>query len=356
MAAVATSAVTLPALLQELADLPTHHARTQRVLNDLVVPDAGERYDEGIDAEAEETYHEPERTQSAFRNFCDWCKAHCAQLQPYSNNWELAAETAPEGSLWRKNVEAYRDFLWKTKPGKPFAEFCSTRDTVMTGSVFWPWVARTWRDAPQDLKDAFIAAASIRALAVAATWVEHLWDVDHPQCEAIRAGDIQPAKANIECTNFGQTKLVGPLNPDHLVHKGTRPYEFTLAGWHIPIYIKNPKTAPQFYFYDRFDRVLFRIWVPFDRTVLLTSLLRPLPTTPLRSRAGPPQVRRKPALPVMRCFSDDLLDSIAARHGGRTDLATIVDCIYDLRRDGFIGSEADEDAFIAEYRAFCRRD
>jgi hypothetical protein len=58
----------------------------------------------------------------------------------------------------------------------------------------------------------------------------------------------------------------------------------------------------------------------------------------------------------MRCFSDDLLDSIAARHGGRTDLATIVDCIYDLRRDGFIGSEADEDAFIAEYRAFCRRD
>jgi len=151
----ATTVMTLPTPIQALADLPTHKARTQRVLDDLVPADAGERYDEGVDAECPETYEEPERTQTPYRNFCDWCEAQCAQLQPYSNNWELAAATAAADSTWRKNVEAYRDLLWESKPHKPFAEFCSTRRSVMVGSVFWPWVARTWRTLPREVRAAF---------------------------------------------------------------------------------------------------------------------------------------------------------------------------------------------------------
>lgn len=344
--------MTLPAPLQALADLTTHKARTQRVLNDLVSDGDGERYDEGIDAEAEETYHDSKRTQSAFRNFCDWCEAHCAQLQPYSNNWELASETAPEGSLWRKNVEAYRDLLWKTKPGKPFATFCSTRDTVMETSVFWPWVARTWRTAPQEVKDAFIATSIIRSLAVVATWAEHLWDIDHPQCEAIRAGDLVPVKAQPQWNTFGSTKVIGPLDPEQWYHKNTKPYEVSLAGWHIPIYAKCLTTHPQVYFYDRFDRVLFRIWLPAGWTTPITSLMRPVNTTPTKE----PQVHRTPALPTTRRFHDDLLESIAARHNSRTDLDTMIRIIYSLRDDSFISTEDDEVAFIREYRAYCHRD
>lgn len=350
--------MTLPAPLQEIADLATHKARTQRVLNDLVPADAGERYDEGIDAEAEETYNEPERTQSAFRNFCDWCKAHCAQLQPYSNNWELAAETAPEDSLWRKNVEAYRDLLWKAKPGKPFAEFCSTRDCVMAESVFWPWVARTWRTAPKEVKDAFIAAASIRTLAVAATWVEHLWDIDHPQCEDIRSGNIQPVRAKVQWTDFGSTKLVGPLSPDHWHHTDTRPHMLALAGWHIPIYTKAIGAPDaRIYFYDRFDRVLFRIHLPAGGMETIIPLLRVTDVTPIRaSRTGPPQVRRKPHLPETQRFNDDLLDSIASRYDSRTDLDAIIRILYSLHDEGVISTEEDEIAFMREYRAFCHRD
>lgn len=353
---MAAAAMTLPAPLQEIADLATHKARTQRVLNDLVPADAGERYDEGIDAEAEETYNEPERTQSAFRNFCDWCKTHCAQLQPYSNNWELAVETAPEGSLWRKNVEAYRDLLWKAKPGKPFAEFCSTRDTVMADSIFWPWVARTWRTAPKEVKDAFVAAASIRALSVAATWVEHLWEVDHPQCEDIRAGNIQPAKAKVESTKFGTTTVVGPLDTDHWYHRGAKPHMVTLTGWNITIHTRALGTpSSRFYIYDKFDRVFFRIHLPEGGIEAITPLLKATSTEPVKATTAPPRASRIPYLPSTRRFHTDLFDSVAARHGTRTGLEAMCRIIYRLREEGFINTEEDETAFLTEYRAWCRQ-
>jgi len=351
--AAATASVTLPAPLQALADLSSHRARTQRVLDDLVPVDAGERYDEGVDAECPETYEEPERTQSPFRNFCDWCKAHCAQLQPFSNNWELAAETAPEDSLWRKRVEAYRDLLWKTKPGKPFAEFCSTRDSVMESSVFWPWVARTWRTAPQEVKDAFVAAAAVRGITVAVTWVEHIWDVDHPQSQEIRSGSIKPVNASINETTFGCTRLMGPLDPEHPIHAMAKPFQLPLAGWKVPLMFKSAPTGtcPQLYAYDRFDNVYFRIWLHDDNFGPLTSLLEPIHPTPVKL-----QVRRQPALPAPRRFHSDLLDSVAASYASRTNFETIVDAIQHLRREGYIHTEDDEVAFITEYRAHCRQD
>ena len=352
----------LPAPLQALADLPTHKARTQRVLDDLVPADAGERYDEGIVIEWEETY-EPERTQSPFHNFRDWCKTHCALLQPFSNNWELAAATAPEDSLWRKRAEAYRDLIWKSNPGKPFAEFCSTRQSVMMGGVFWPWVARTWRDAPQELKDAFTAASIVRSISVAATWTEHLWDVNHPDSEAIRAGDILPTNARVQTTTFGNTAVIGPLNPDHPFHRTATPHVVALAGWRIPLMLSmlsippgNAGMMPHIYVYDQFDNVYFRIWVYKYNFSVLLPLLDPVNPEPVRSRAGPPRVRRKPHLPTTRQFSDDLLDSVASRHGGRTDMGSIASAIYTLRFDGNIRTTEDEEAFIREYRAHCSRD
>lgn len=349
----------LPAPLQALVDLPTHKARTQCVLDDLVPADVGERYDEGIDAECKETFSEPERIQSPFYNFRDWCEAHCALLQPFSNNWELAAAMAPEDSLWRKRTEAYRDLLWKSNPGKSFTEFCSNRDTVMTTSVFWPWVARTWRTLPKEVKDAFIAASIIRGISVVSTWTEHLWETDHPEAEAIHVGDIVPIDARVQTTTFGNTTVVGPLNPNHPVHRTAAPHVVTLAGWRIPLMVSPLLAAadlPQIYAYDRFSRVYFRIWVYKYNFGVLLSLLEPVNQEPVRSLAGPPRVRQKPHLPTTKQFTDDLLDSVASSHGGQTDIGSIASAIYTLRLEGFIHTTEDEETFIREYRAHCSRD
>ena len=352
--------ITLPPPLQSLADLTTHKARTQCVLDGLVKEGNGERYNEGFDAEVEDSYDFPDRTQTPFRNFCDWCKAHCAQLQPYSNNWELAATTAPEDSIWRKRVEAYRELLWMTNPGKPFAEFYFTADQrnhIMERNVFWPWVARTWRTLPEQVTHAFVAASSIRTLSVVTTWVENLWDTYHPQHDAIENEDIQPSEAPVVWSTFGKTKIAGPLDPQHIVHRNVTPYTLTLSGWHIPVYssdIDNHRI--RIYTYDSHRRVLFRIWLPKGGLESIVSMLQPVALTPVKKpHTQTPRVTRTPALPDTRIFHQDLLDCIAARHSCSTDLESIIRIIYSLRDDGIITTEDEEIAFIREYRAFCRK-
>lgn len=133
--------IVLPEPLQEIANLPTHDSRVQRIVDDLG----------------------PRDPQTPHRTFCSWCKLNCSRLQKYSNNWELAERTAPPSSVWRTRVMEYRDLLLKHSPGKRFDEFCSSRAAIMDPAVFWPWVSRTWRTLPSSVKDAFASANPVKA-------------------------------------------------------------------------------------------------------------------------------------------------------------------------------------------------
>lgn len=369
---MAATAMTLPTPLQKFADPVTHQERTQLVLNDLVPTGTGERYVEGVSTGTETEEAPPSRwtnfvrtgydmfVMTGYDSFCKWCEDNCDQLQPFSNNWELAAKTAPESSLWRKRVEAYRDVLWESEPGKPFSEYCSTRKTIMVPAVFWPWVARTWRAFPKEVKDAFHSAAAIRFLTYKLKGLEHGKWTRFQSC-----GRDSILYTDDGASNHGIYRMNG-YDP---TKEGAKPYTVPLSGWRLPVYVGmttghtsgliptwyyTPEIKTELRVFTRIDGTFYEIEDPY-RFPIAKHIATLLQDTPDKTARRSPQVKREARLPTTRCFHDDLLESVASQHDNRTDLETIVQIIYSLRSDGFVATEDAEDAFIREYRAFCRR-
>ena len=340
----------LPAPLQGIADKSTHKERTQLVLNDIFK--SGNRYDDGISTGT----MEDDVPLTPYQLFCEWCKRHCEYIQAYSNNWDLAETTAPETSLWRKRAIQRRDMLWNANPAnrdRPFSHFCSDRSFIVDPSVFWPWVSRTWRDAPEPIRDAFTAAATIVALAHAAAWVAHHWDTQHPQATDIEDGNIEPTRATNIWKTFGHLQTVGPLDPSIWNHP--RPSQTTLAGWHVPLQVVNVVGGKDLFLYDSFQRVFFRVQLGTKAHALTEQFIQPIKRVSPVKGASPRTVTRAPRLPSVKHFSDDFLDSIAAANQSRTDISTIASVIIRLRDEHFLETDDDETAFIRAYRAFCKR-
>lgn len=319
----------LPAPLQALLDL-TFQDRIQHLLDDIVPQGSGERYDEGVstDYDAE---NDAGAIQSPYRLFQAWCEKHCDTLQPYAYDWDLAADTAPEESVWRRRVTELYDLLNNSGLLDRLAAQgrapVRNRASIMHRGIWFPWVSRTWRTLPADLSNAFRVVAQVRTLAAAARWVEHAYpDVL----------DVLAPKT-FGTTTISPADFYAPLNH----------YTLTLAGWAIPIYT-HPSDDYVHYLYDTDGDVYFHIQYPAGVRHLIANLLAPLTMAP--------RVHRIPALPSGRRFPEDLLESVASRNDSRTDLVTIASAVYDLCRDGFIrdGDIDAELAFVDEYRNYCR--
>jgi len=123
-------------------------------------------------------YDDPSRMQSAFRNFFQWAESeahsNAAQYSAYNISGD-PIHHAPASSVWRTalydmehNDPIDHDIFRDLVNGDYVPDIAKPK-------VFYPFLARIWRDSTEDFKRVFYAVAAIRSIAVAARWVERRW-------------------------------------------------------------------------------------------------------------------------------------------------------------------------------------
>ena len=331
------------------------------------ITDETEQYNNGTTTEDDfhEMYKDTTRIQSAYRTFQAWC-----QTPPLSQKVQMFAYLLkdtypvipdPDTSKWA--YEAHKmdpitdEEMDTLQAGHP-------DDTeILRPEVFYTFVARTWRLMNTKQRKPFYAVAAIRTLSVASLWVEHHWDLDHPQGEQVRENEIVPEQLAPFQQKFGFALIDGPRSPESLVRDYAytpQPEKVNIPNWNIVMHRSHYKFSgimdkTSLFFYDRFDRVFFYIYLPtpYWNAMQAYDILVKVEQTPSKTR-----VTRTPSLPstLPRVFSDDILDSYAASHASQTDIGTLATIIYQLHADGLIvaGDYDAEQAFIREYREFCK--
>jgi hypothetical protein len=234
---------------------------------------------------------------------------------------------------------------------------------ILRPEAFYTFVARAWRIMNSKQRKPFYAVAAIRALSVASLWVEHHWDLDHPQGGQFREDELSSEQLTPFQQKFGFALLNGPRTSASLVRDYAytpQPEKVNIPDWNVIVHRSHYKFSgimdqTSLFFYDQFDKVFFYIYLPtpYWNAMQAYDILVKVDTTPAKTR-----ITRTPMLPstIPRIFSDDMLDSYAASYGSRTDIGTIASIIYQLHQDGIIASDdyTVEQAFIREYREFCK--
>jgi len=313
-------------------------------------------YSEDTDPEDPERFEDKTRTQSAYRTFQEFCTfptvLHGAQMYAYN----LFRDTLPEDSAWASALK-------EISPPSPTSPVLGER--VIHPRVFYMYVARVWRDLVPEIKRVFYAVSAIRALAVGACWVEHLWDFDHPQAEGIRDETIAMVDLARMEENFGILKLTGPYTIRSLKRLGVRsdPGDSTLniPRWNVPIFSQTYTYRPTqrtLFLTDPYYGVFFWVYMPDQYRLAILPLLtgvpsREVPHTPPRRKDMSARTPGAPILSRVR-YHDDLLDSVAARVGGSSyrDSALAIS-VASLQREGLV-PDTPEGArgFIEQFRAF----
>lgn len=312
-------------------------------------------YTEDTDPEDPERFEDKTRTQSAYRTFQEFCTfptvLHNAQMYAYN----LYRDTLPEDSAWATALKE----ISAPSPTSP-----SLANEILHPRVFYMYVSRVWRDLAPEIKRVFYAVSAIRALAVGARWVEHLWDVDHPQAEGIRDETIAMVDLERMEENFGILKLTGPYTMRALKRMGVRsdPGDSTLdlPGWRVPIlsqtYTFRP-TERALFLSDPFYGIFFWVYMSDQYRLAILPLLTGAP--PVEAPRTPPRRKstrvRTPCAPIASRvrYHSDLLDSVAARVGGSYSDSALAISVASLQREGLV-PDTPEGArgFIEQFRAF----
>lgn len=293
-------------------------------------------YSEDTDPEDPERYEDKTRTQSAYRTFQEFCTLptilHNAQMYAYN----LYRDDLPADSEWATAL--------KEIPA-PSPSASTLAYEVLHPSVFYKYVSRVWRTLSPETKRVFYAVSAIRAFTVGASWVEHLWDVDHPQAEDIRGEIIRPSDAHAHEQTFGILKLMGPYTTRALKRMGIRsdPGDSTLdiPGWNVPVFSQTYTYMPgerTMFFADTYYNIFYWVYVPEEYTDAVLPLLTAEPT------AQPPRTpsrrvsERTPNAPVCdrTRYSEDLLEAVAARLGYSYSPLAMNMTITNLQTEGFV--------------------
>lgn len=310
-------------------------------------------YEDDVRVEDPERYVNKTRTQSAYRTFQEFVGVPSVLYHAQVHAYNLGGGDLPENSAW---ANALREGGAPTEINQDFSY------KILCPRVFYPYISRVWRELAPESKRVFYAVSAIRALGVGARWVEHLWDVDHPQSEEIREETTALVDLERVEERFGPITLTGPYTARTLKRLGIRSdpgdSSFDLPGWRVPVFSQTytfRETEKVLFLRDSYYKVFF--WAtmsPEYRDAILPLLTTEAPRTPPKRMNTRSRVPSAPKAERIR-YSEDLLESVAARLGDTYTTRQMERVLTELQLDGFLEPTfRDIQGFVRQYEDYIR--